>query len=190
MWVGDITYLRSDEGWLYLATMIDLYPRRVVGWCIDDNMRGDLVMRALSMAVDHRQPLPGLIFHSDRGSQYASEDFQSALQQRGIVCIMSRKGERWDNPVAEVFYGHLKDDQLYRCSWPTKRGLRNAAAEYITCFYNSSRSHSTLGYMSPMQYGAPPEPCSGRVIKPATKSGQGHICLRNRSVVSPPVARQ
>lgn len=153
-WVGDITYLRSDEGWLYLATVIDLYSRRVVGWCIDDNMRSDLVIRALDMAVGQRRPPVGLLFHSDRGSQYASEDFQSLLKRHSIVCSMSRKAECWDNAVAESFFGRLKDELLYRRLWPSKRGLRDAVAEYITCFYNCSRSHSALGYMSPMEYEA------------------------------------
>jgi putative transposase len=153
-WAGDITYLRSDEGWLYLATVIDLYSRRIVGWCIDDNMRSGLVIRALDMAVGQRCPSAGLVFHSDRGSQYASEDFQAILKKHGIVCSMSRKAECWDNAVAESFFGRLKDELLYRHGWTTKRGLRDAVAEYITCFYNSSRSHSTLGYMSPMEYEA------------------------------------
>jgi putative transposase len=146
--------MRSNEGWLYLATVIDLYSRRVVGWCIEDHMRSDLVVRALNLAVGQRQPGASLLFHSDRGSQYASEDFQSALKTHGITGSMSRKAECWDNAVAESFFGRMKEELLYRRPWESKRELRDAVAEYINCFYNCTRMHSSLGYMSPMEYEA------------------------------------
>lgn len=153
-WVGDMTYLRSQEGWLYLATVIDLCSRRVIGWCIDETLDASLATRALESAARQRRPRPGLIFHSDRGSQYASAGFQAVLKKWGMVCSMSRTGECWDNAVAESFFSRLKDELLYRRSWNSKREFRNAVAEYVTCFYNYARSHSSLGYQTPVEYEA------------------------------------
>lgn len=151
-WVADITYLWTSEGWLYLAVVIDLFSRRVVGWAIDDNMRTPLVLSALRMAVQQRRPLVGLLHHSDRGSQYASHEFQKYLSSCGIVCSMSRKAECWDNAVVESFFGTLKQELLYRQSWKTREVTRVAVAEYIMCFFNLKRLHSTLGYLSPVMY--------------------------------------
>lgn len=154
VWVGDITYVNTWEGWLYLAVLIDLYSRRVVGWAIADHMRTELVLDALKMAVGERRPDPGLVHHTDRGSQYASADYRSELAAYGMVCSMSRKGECWDNAVAESFFARLKDDLLYRRKWGTKDEAIAAVREYIMCFYNARRLHSSLGYLSPMDYEA------------------------------------
>ena len=152
VWASDITYIRTWEGWLYLAVVIDLYSRRVVGWCIADHMRTELVIEALKMAIGLRDPAPGLIHHSDRGSQYASHEYQRMLKAHGMLCSMSRKGDCWDNAVVESFFGSFKDDLIYRFSWPTKSRTKKAIAEYIICFYNSQRRHSFLGNVSPMEY--------------------------------------
>ena len=119
-WVGDITYVRTHEGWLYLATLIDLFSRRVVGWAVDDNMETDLPLKALQMAVGSRNVAPGLVHHTDRGSQYTSSAYQVALAKHAMVCSMSRKAECWDNSVAESFFSRLKDDLIYRQTWQTK----------------------------------------------------------------------
>jgi putative transposase len=153
-WVGDITYIRTWEGWLYLAVLINLRTRRVVGWAIDDNMRTELVLTALRMAISQEHPAPGLVHHSDRGSQYASGDYQTALGENQMVCSMSRRGNCWDNAVAESFFGHLKEELIYRQSWPTKASARAAVIDYIMGFYNSHRRHSALGYLSPTEYEA------------------------------------
>ena len=151
-WVGDITYVRTWEGWLYAAVVLDLYSRRVVGWAVADHMRTELALDALKMAVDLRRPGRGLIHHSDRGSQYASLGYRAELDRHGIVCSMSRKGDCWDNAVAESFFATLKGELIERACWPTKARARAAIIEYIACFYNSKRSHSVLGYTSPVEY--------------------------------------
>ncbi len=152
VWVSDITYVRTWEGWLYLAVVIDLFSRRAVGWAVADHMRTELALEALRMAIRHRRPPPGLIHHSDRGSQYASESYQDELKRCGAICSMSRKGDCWDNAVAESFFATFKGDLIYREVWPTRRRTIAAIMEYIACFYNAKRSHSTLGNMSPMEY--------------------------------------
>ncbi|MFC1611460.1 IS3 family transposase [Myxococcota bacterium] len=152
VWASDITYVRTWEGWLYLAVVIDLFSRRVIGWAIADHMRTELVLDAVKMAIGLRNPAPGLIHHSDRGSQYASHDYQRTLEAHGMLCSMSRKGDCWDNAVVESFFGSLKDDLIYRFSWPTKARAKKAIAEYIACFFNSRRRHSFLGNVSPMEY--------------------------------------
>ncbi len=152
VWAGNITYLRTTDGWLYLAVVIDLFSRRVVGWSIEDHMRTELVTQALDMAIYQRRPSGGLMHHSDRGSQYASHAFQSVLKTNGIDCSMSRKAECWDNAVVESFFGTLKDELIYRQTWSSGAELRAAVAEYISCFYNAERLHSTLGYVSPVKY--------------------------------------
>ena len=153
-WVGDITYVWTQEGWLYLATLIDLCSRRIVGWAIEDHMRTDLVMKALDMAVTTRRPSPGLVHHTDRGSQYASDGYRKALKKNGMACSMSRKAECWDNAVAESFFGSLKEDLIYRQKFDTKAQGRAAIVEYLVGFYNVKRLHSTLGYLSPVEYEA------------------------------------
>ena len=152
VWATDITFLWTQQGWIYLAVVIDLYSRRVVGWSIDRRMKKALVIRALMMAVNLRKPPPGLIHHSDRGSQYASHDYQKLLKQYGMICSMSRKGNCWDNSPVERFFGSLKrewtGDRLYR----TRQEAIADVREYVAVYYNSKRLHSTLGYSTPMDY--------------------------------------
>jgi transposase InsO family protein len=152
LWVTDITYVRTWEGWLYLAVIIDVFSRRVVGWAMADHLRTELILDALAMALGERLPGKGLVHHSDRGCQYASGDYRARLKSRGILCSMSRRGNCWDNAMAESFFATLKNELIYRQTWTTKRQARSAIAEYLVCFYNSHRRHSALGYMSPMQY--------------------------------------
>ena len=152
VWGTDITYLWTQEGWVYLAVVIDLYSRRVVGWAMDRRMKQALVVRALMMAINLRQPPRGLLHHSDRGSQYASHAYRRLLQQHGMIASMSRKGNCWDNAPVERFFGSLKrewtDGQLYR----TRREAIDDVREYIASYYNSKRLHSTLGCTTPINY--------------------------------------
>jgi len=143
-WATDITYVRTWQGWLYLAVVIDLFSRKVVGWSMATHMRTSLVLGALQMALGRRLPRPGMLHHSDRGSQYASQDYRDALEKHHIVCSMSRKGNCWDNAVVESFFGTLKQELLYRRPWPSPKMARGAIAEYIEVFYNRKRKHSTL----------------------------------------------
>ena len=152
VWVADITYVRTWAGWLYLAVVIDLFSRRVVGWAIADHMRTELVLSALSMAFLARRPAPGLICHSDRGSQYASRAHRAALEAQGALCSMSRKGDCWDNSVAESFFGSLKQELIYRATWATHDVTIEAIGDYIERFYNTRRLHSFIGYTSPLEY--------------------------------------
>jgi len=154
LWVADISYVWTWEGFLYLASIMDIYSRRVVGWAIADHMRTELVLEALEMAVRDRRPPPGLLHHSDRGSQYASHEYQKALMTHGMTCSMSRKGDCWDNAVAESFFATLKRELIYRQSWPTKARAIVAIIEYITCFYNGWRRHTALAGKSPTRYEA------------------------------------
>jgi transposase InsO family protein len=153
-YVGDITYIATWEGWSYLATVIDLASRRVVGWALADHMRTELVEDALSMAFAHRAPEKGVIFHSDRGCQYTSRDFAELARTNGVVLSVGRKGECWDNAVAESFFATIKRELIDTRSWPTRAGLHRAVFEYIEGWYNTRRLHSTLGYLSPAQYEA------------------------------------
>lgn len=152
VWAGDVTYVRTWEGWLYLAVVIDLYSRRVVGFAMADHMRTELVLDALRQAVTLRRPSPGLMHHSDRGSQYASANYQEFLAKQGIVASMSRKGNCWDNAVVESFFSTLKEELIYRAAWPTAAAARQAITDYIVDFYNARRRHSALDYLSPQQY--------------------------------------
>ena len=152
VWAADITYVRTWEGWSYLAVVMDLYSRRIVGWALADNMRTDLVLEALRRGIAVRRPGPGLVHHSDRGSQYASELYRTDLAQHGIVQSMSRKGNCWDNAVVESFFSTLKEELIYRHTWPTRSRVREAITEYIDGFYNRRRRHSTLGQVSPINY--------------------------------------
>jgi putative transposase len=152
VWVTDITYVWTWEGWLFLAAIVDIFSRRVVGWAVADHLRTELPLEALGMALGMRQPDEGLVHHSDRGCQYASEAYRAELTARGIVCSMSRLGNCWDNAVAESFFATLKAELIYRRPWPTKSEARTAIHEYIGAFYNSNRRHSSLGYLSPMDY--------------------------------------
>ena len=151
-WATDITYVRTWEGWMYLAVVIDLFSRRVVGWSMATHMRTGLVTGALTMALGRRLPRRGMLHHSDRGSQYASHDYRDALRDNGIVCSMSGKGDCWDNAVVESFFATLKKDLIHRRPWPTVREARAAIADYIEVFYNRKRKHSTLGNVSPANY--------------------------------------
>jgi putative transposase len=153
-YVGDITYIATWEGWSYLATVIDLASRKVVGWAIADHMRTELVTDALAMAFANRAPQEGVIFHSDRGRQYTGHDFAELARANGVVLSVGRKGECWDNAVAESFFATIKRELIDTRAWPTRAGLRRAVFEYIEGWYNTRRLHSTLGYLSPSQYEA------------------------------------
>ena len=150
-WATDITYVRTWEGWIYLAVVIDLYSRRVVGWAIRDHLRTELVADALVMAIGNRLPEPGLIHHSDQGSQYGSDDYRRLLAAHGITCSMSRRGNCWDNAVVESFFATLKRELIYRRSWPTRDEAIASIEEWID-FYNRDRRHSYLGSKSPEAY--------------------------------------
>jgi putative transposase len=151
-YVGDITYIATWEGWAYLARVIDLASRKVVGWALADHMRTELVEDALTMAFMNRRPDDGVIFHSDRGCQYTSRDFAELARSNGVVLSVGRKGECWDNAVAESFFATIKRELIDTRSWPTRAGLHRAVFEYIEGWYNTRRLHSTLGYRSPVQY--------------------------------------
>jgi putative transposase len=153
LWSGDITYIATDEGWLYLAAVIDLFSRQVVGWSMQSHMQTSLVTDALRMAWFRRHPQPGLIFHSDRGSQYCSHDFQAALKGYRMRSSMSRKGNCWDNAPTESLWGSLKVGRLYGKRFATHRQAMDEVIDWLT-FYNHRRLHSTLGYVSPMKFEA------------------------------------
>jgi putative transposase len=152
VWVGDITYIPTRQGFLYLATVLDLASRRCVGWAMRDTMEEELVTSALRMARDARHPAPGLIFHSDRGSQYASATYRAELAAHGMLASMSRKGDCYDNAVAESFFATLEFELLMKSDWHTRAEARRAIFRYIETWYNRKRRHSTLGYVSPAVY--------------------------------------
>ena len=151
-WVTDITYVWTAEGWLYLAAILDLFSRRVVGLAMSEHIDRALVLEALRDAVGRRLPNAGLMHHSDRGSQYASGDYQEALDQFGVVCSMSRKGNCWDNAVAESFFATLKTECVYTRRFATRAEARETIFEFIEVFYNRRRRHSTIGYVSPVDF--------------------------------------
>jgi putative transposase len=152
-WVADMTYIWTTEGWLYLAVIIDLFSRRVVGWSMAEHMRTELILTALDAALGQRIPSPlGLVFHSDRGSQYASGDYRAALLKAEITCSMSRRANCWDNAVAESFFGTLKTELTHPRIFSTRALARTIIAEWIEVFYNRQRIHSTIGYLSPVQF--------------------------------------
>jgi putative transposase len=151
-WVTDITYIPTREGWLYLAAVEDLYSRRVVGWSMADHLESRLVVDALELAVQRRLPQEGLLAHSDRGSQYASEHYQRLLDKHGITCSMSRRGDCWDNAPMESFFASLKKELVHDADFATRAEARAALVEYIEVFYNNQRRHSSLGYVSPAEY--------------------------------------
>jgi putative transposase len=150
-WAGDITYLPTREGWLYLAVVLDLASRRVVGWSMSASLHRDIVLDALLAAINDRKPKEGILFHSDRGCQYASGEFRELLERYGIRASMSGKGECWDNAVVESFFGSMKTE-LGDPVWENRRSAQAAIFEYIEVWYNRQRRHSTLGYLSPEQY--------------------------------------
>jgi transposase InsO family protein len=149
VWVADITYIWTGEGWLYLAIVLDLFSRAIVGWSMSERMTRSLVIAAYILAVKRRNPLPGLIHHSDRGSQYASSDFQALLAKYGTTCSMSRKGNCWDNAPAESFFGTLKRELVFHCQYSTRAEARQSIFSYIERFYNRKRIHSSLGHRTP-----------------------------------------
>ena len=151
-YVGDITYISTGEGWLYLATVIDLYSRKVVGWSMDDTMKVSLVNNALNMALRHRTPKKGLIWHTDRGSQYASYSHKDLLEKYNITQSMSRKGNCWDNAVVESFFKSLKNELVYQTVFYTKKQAKQEIFKYIELFYNRVRSHSYLNGLSPVEF--------------------------------------
>ena len=151
-WCADITYIPTADGWLYLAVVEDLFSRRIVGWSMDATMTSRLVVDALEMAIRLRLPGEGLVAHSDRGSQYASEHYQRLLARHGITCSMSRRADCWDNAPMESFFASLKKELVHGSDFATRAEARAAIVEYIEVFYNTKRRHSTLGYVSPAQY--------------------------------------
>jgi putative transposase len=151
-WTSDITYIRTRQGWLYLAAVMDLFSRKIVGWAMAPTMPTELVAAALRMALQQRNPAPGLLLHSDRGSQYASLEYQVLLGHHGIVCSMSRKANCWDNAVMERFFLNLKMERVWQRDYANQGEAQRDITEYIVGFYNSTRLHSTLGYLSPTAY--------------------------------------
>jgi putative transposase len=152
LWVSDLTYVRTWEGWLYLSFVLDTYSRRVVGWSMSNNLRTELVLDALNMAIYTRRPQPGLIHHSDRGSQYTSVEFGSRLREAGLLSSMGSVADAYDNSMAESFVSTLKRELIHRHSWPSRQTARMAIFEYIEGFYNTHRRHSALGHLSPSEY--------------------------------------
>jgi putative transposase len=152
LWVADITQHETGEGWLYVAAILDAFSRRVVGWSMADHLRAELVLQALEMAIGHRHPGPGLVHHSDHGSQYTSLAFGRRLEEAGILGSMGTVGDAFDNAVAESFWASLQTELLDRQAWLTRNALRSAIFEYIEAFYNRRRRHSTLGYLTPEEF--------------------------------------
>jgi putative transposase len=155
-WACDLTYIWTDEGWLYLSVVIDLFSRRVVGWSMSDHLRAEGVAEALQMALQRRRPPPdgSLLHHSDRGVQYACQRYRSLLQEHGIACSMSRRGNCYDNAVVESFFGTIKTERVHRERYRTRAEARSSVFEWIECWYNRRRRHSSLGYLSPETYEA------------------------------------
>jgi putative transposase len=151
-WVGDITYVATEEGWMYLATVIDLYSRKVVGWSMSNRIKAELVNNALLMALWQRKPKAGLVWHTDRGSQYVSKSHLKIIEQHHVIQSMSRKGNCWDNAVAESFFNTLKTELTYQCKFKTREEARHVIFEYIEVFYNRIRMHSANDYLSPAAY--------------------------------------
>jgi transposase InsO family protein len=151
IWLADITYIPTDEGWLYLATVLDLFTRKVVGWAMRDHMRQELTIAALTMAIQRRRPGPGLIHHSDRGSQYAAGSYRQVLDAADMVQSMSRKGNCWDNAPMESFFHTLKTELVHHANYPTREAAKRDLFAYIEGYYNRQRLHSALGYLTPEQ---------------------------------------
>lgn len=151
-WVGDITYIPTEEGWLYLAVVLDLYSRKVVGWSMDSRMQSSLVNNAILMAIWKRKPDKGLIWHTDQGIQYASESHREILKNHNIIQSMSRKGNCWDNAVSESFFGTMKTELTHHLKFKTREEAKSVIFEYIEVFYNRTRSHSSNDYLSPLEY--------------------------------------
>lgn len=154
VWAGDVTYLRTAEGWLYLAVLLDLASRRVVGWAVAPRLDRHLVLSALDRAIAQRRPRRGLLHHSDRGAEYTSDDYRERLRDAGLRCSMSRKANCWDNAVAESFFATLKRELVHAAPWTTRAAATEALRQYIDGWYNIHRRHSVLGYLSPAAYEA------------------------------------
>ena len=152
IWVGDITYIPTEEGWLYLAGILDLYSRRLAGWAMSEHIDTPLILAAWGMAQTHRQPPAGLVFHSDRGVQYASLDYRHALQSAQAIASMSRKANCYDNAAMESFWSTLKHELIYRRHFKTRAEARQAIFDFIEVFYNRQRLHSSLGYLTPIDF--------------------------------------
>lgn len=152
VWVGDITYIPTGAGWLYLAVLLDLYSRKVVGWAMSGRLTQELAASALAMAVEQRRPPRGLLHHSDQGSQYSATHYRAALATGGITASMSRKGNAWDNAVAESFFSNLKNELVHHRHFKTREQARSEIFDYIEIFYNRQRVHSTLRYVSPADF--------------------------------------
>lgn len=152
VWVSDLTYVPTNEGWLFLCIILDLFSRNIVGWSMEDHMRTEMVVSALNMAYSNRKPKGGLIFHSDRGTQYACVDFRKKLDEYKIISSMSRKGNCWDNAPAESFFSTLKMELVHNRKYNTRKEARRDIFEYIEIFYNRQRRHSKLGNISPFQF--------------------------------------
>jgi len=151
-WGADISYIWKAQGWLYLAVVLDLHSRRVVGWATSDRLKRGLAVEALRRAIVNREPAPGMIHHSDRGSQYCSVDYQAALRKRGILISMSGKGNCYDNSMVETFFKTIKSELIWPIAWQTRQQAENAIARYIDGFYNPVRRHSSLGFLSPIAF--------------------------------------
>lgn len=151
-WAGDISYIWTREGWLYLAVILDLHSRRVIGWAISNRLKRDLAIQALKMAINLRRPPRGCIHHTDRGSQYCSHDYQKLMRQHGFLTSMSGKGSCYDNAAVETFFKTLKAELIWRHSWASRRQAEIALFQYINGFYNPCRKHSTLGWKSPLVF--------------------------------------
>jgi putative transposase len=160
VWAGDITYLKTGEGWMYLAIVMDLYSRRIIGWHIDKRMTTDLICKAMIKAVNLRQPPKGLVFHSDRGSQYTSKQFRNLLRGYGIRASMGDVGACWDNAVVERFFGSLKHDWIFKVAQPTREHMKSDVAAYVK-YYNSDRLHTANGGMSPIRFESEQKKVSG-----------------------------
>lgn len=154
VWIGDITYIWTMEGWLYLAVVLDLYSRKVIGWSMRHSLKAELALDALEMALQHRRPTRGVLHHTDRGVQYACELYRKLLEKYGMICSMSGKGDCWDNAVAESFFATLKSELIETRIWKTREEVRAALFEYIEVWYNRERLHSSLNYVSPTAYEA------------------------------------
>jgi transposase InsO family protein len=152
VWLTDITYIPTEEGWLYLSAVMDLHSRRIIGWGMSNRVDRELTLDALLMALGRRRPAAGLLHHSDRGSQYACYDYQKLLGSRGMTCSMSRKGDPYDNAAMESFFRTLKVELVYRDRFRYREEAKGVLVEYIELFYNQQRRHSALGYLSPAEY--------------------------------------
>jgi transposase InsO family protein len=201
-WVTDITYLWTQEGWLYLAVILDLFSRAVVGWAMSTQITRQLTLHALTMALGRRRPAPGLLHHSDRGSQYASGDYRRALTTHGMICSMSRRGNCWDNAVAESFFATLKVELgVDDTPWSTRAHAQDDVFEYIEVFYNAQRRHSALAYLSPVAFerqwaatrgtpSAPSQPIAGRSLQDASSiEAPGATRTRGAAISASPQSR-